>query len=187
MTRSYPQYNYDLAEELVQGMEEACGVDIAIQKVAVAVQDAASTGVFTVLEKALDRLGSETAHKCHELGAKYRDRTAEIIEEVVAKTGIAFPSLPQRYLEIAVICPRPQDKWTLYAANVRELTYSVTRCSLFTGLSDINPEVSSKMPCLSYCGKLAETIFKVLGIPVHSHVLATMAKDGYCRFQYLKK
>lgn len=187
MVRSYPHYDYDLADELVEGMQQACGVEGVVQTVTESLQNVPDSEVYNVAEGLLGQQGIAVGQKCLELGQKYKDRTAEVMEEVAAKTGITFPSIPQRYLEIAILCSRPQDKWSLNAANVKELTYSVKECSLYKGFNDNKPDVAAKMPCISYCSNLAQTIFDGLDIPVKNNVLANMAKNGYCRFQFLKK
>lgn len=60
----------------------------------------------------------------------YRDRTAEMIEQVAKQTGISFPHLFERYIELGILTLRPRDAWTVTEATTKALKVRSFNCSL---------------------------------------------------------
>ncbi len=61
---------------------------------------------------------------------KFRDRTAEMIERVAQQTGIKFPHVFERYVELGILTLRPRDAWTVTEATTKALNVRNFNCSL---------------------------------------------------------
>ncbi|WP_027718189.1 hypothetical protein [Desulfovirgula thermocuniculi] len=163
MARAYPEYEYDLDERLLTALQEEFAPHAFIANLAGKLTAASAQERNTFLRQALECYGGDLARKAIELGNKYKDRTAEVIEEVAAKTGISFPSLPQRYLEIAMLATRPEDKWKINEASTRRFTFTVSGCTFRQALVEkLGPEV----PCQEACLALLNTIYRELHMEV---------------------
>ncbi|HUX46770.1 MAG TPA: hypothetical protein VMV58_02035, partial [Desulfosporosinus sp.] len=60
----------------------------------------------------------------------YRDRTGEMIEKVAEQTGIRFPHVFERYVELGILALRPRDAWNVTEATTRALKVHNYNCSL---------------------------------------------------------
>ena len=60
----------------------------------------------------------------------YRDRTADMIERVAQQTGIRFPHVFERYVELGILTLRPRDAWTVTEATTKALKVRSFNCSL---------------------------------------------------------
>lgn len=60
----------------------------------------------------------------------FRDRTAEMIERVAKQTGIRFPHVFERYVELGILTLRPRDAWTVTEATTKALKVRNFNCSI---------------------------------------------------------
>lgn len=60
----------------------------------------------------------------------FRDRTAEMIECVAQQTGIRFPHVFERYVELGILTIRPRDAWTVTEATTKALKVRNFNCSI---------------------------------------------------------
>ncbi|TGE36391.1 hypothetical protein E4K67_20925 [Desulfosporosinus fructosivorans] len=60
----------------------------------------------------------------------FRDRTADMIERVAQQTGIRFPHVLERYVELGILTLRPRDAWTVTEATTKVLKVRSFNCSL---------------------------------------------------------
>lgn len=60
----------------------------------------------------------------------FLDRTGEMIEKVAQQTGIRFPHVFERYIELGILTLRPRDAWTVTEATTRALKVRSFNCSL---------------------------------------------------------
>lgn len=60
----------------------------------------------------------------------FRDRTAEMIELVAQQTGIRFPHVFERYVELGILTLRPRDAWTVTEATTKALKVRHFNCSI---------------------------------------------------------
>lgn len=60
----------------------------------------------------------------------FRDRTASMIERVAQQTGIRFPHVFERYVELGILTLRPRDAWTVTEATTKSLKVRSYNCSL---------------------------------------------------------
>lgn len=167
MAKSYPECSYDLADELIEVLKSYRAEEI--------VASMADPGWRSFREA-----GEKAGTAAVEAGKKYRDRTGELIEMVAAKTGMAFPSLMQRYLEIWMLCTGLAEKWSLKQATPGGIVYEVGQCAVCERAGREWPgiEVSA---CAGYCLGALETMAKNLGLDLEVN------RDGLeagrpCRF-----
>ncbi|MGB9826282.1 MAG: hypothetical protein ACPLRU_06390, partial [Desulfofundulus sp.] len=122
--------------------------------------------------------------KAIEMGNKYKDRTAEVMEAVAARTGIYFPCLPQRYLEICMLATRPEDKWKINEANPARFVFTVSECTLRRALQE---RYESDPSCRELCLTMLSTLFEELGMEVEIELEQDPAGNKGCRFVSLYK
>ena len=60
----------------------------------------------------------------------FRDRTADMIERVAQQTGIRFPHVLERYVELGILTLRPRDAWTVTEATTKALKVRSFNCTL---------------------------------------------------------
>ena len=61
---------------------------------------------------------------------EFLDRTGEMIEHVAQQTGIRFPHVLERYVELGILTLRPRDAWTVTEATTKTLKIRSFNCSL---------------------------------------------------------
>ncbi|MDQ7096416.1 hypothetical protein REC12_22735 [Desulfosporosinus sp. PR] len=59
-----------------------------------------------------------------------RDRTAAMIEQVAKQTGVHFPHVFERYIELGILSLRPRDAWTVTQATTKTLKVRSFNCGL---------------------------------------------------------
>jgi hypothetical protein len=178
MAKSYPEQNYDLADGMIEDLEpyRADGVVSLVKGSCGAVP---GPGDF---RKAGEKAGSAAV----EAGKKYMDRTGEMIEIVAAKTGLAFPTVMQRYFEIWVHCTGLAGKWQLKKATMGGIIYEVLQCSLSERASREWPGIGATA-CSGYCLGALEGIARELGMILTVGREDMEAGQGLCRFSIIPK
>ncbi len=108
----------------------------------------------------------------------YRDRTADMIERVAQQTGIRFPHVLERYVELGILTLRPRDAWTVteattQALKVRSFNCSIDRMCAEKGISN----------CQTFCLAANKVAAEKAGTKVHM----THSKDalgGLCELAF---
>ncbi len=177
MARTYPEYDYDLAEGLLAELSSLAVSGVAQE---VAEKLSACPGA-PELADFFAEYGRRVAEGVLAAGQKYKDRTAQVAEEAAQKTGLVFPAIPQRYIEIWLLATRPQDKWRILESTTRRFIFSVGECSVYQLLKDELP-VGSSLPCQQGCLAVLKGIYHGLGFPVKVSLLRNMEQDGNCCF-----
>lgn len=174
MARTYPEYDYDLPEGL---FEELSDLSVA------GLFDELSRQAGTEGEPAdfFRRYGVRLAEKVLDAGKKYKDRTCEVMEEAAKKTGLVFPGIPQRYIEIWLLATRPQDKWRILESTTRRFVFAVQECSIHKEIAQKFPSTSG-LPCREGCLAFLNGIFPELGLSGKVEMVGDMEKDGNCCF-----
>lgn len=177
MARAYPQHDFDLKEGLLEelsGLAVSSGAADFTEKLGAAPAPSELSSFF-------EEYGRTVAGQVLAAGKKYKDRTAEMIEEVAQKTGMAFPGLPQRYIEIWLLGTRPQDVWRILENNTRKLTFQVENCSLYRLIKEKMPGETS-LPCRQGCLATLKEIYQDLKLPVKVDLLEDMEQEKKCCF-----
>lgn len=109
----------------------------------------------------------------------YRDRTGEMIEKVAQQTGICFPHVFERYVELGILAIRPRDAWNVTEATTRALKVRSYNCSLGKmfaekGLSNCH------VFCLAAHGVAAEKV----GTTLNKTCSKAADNSGVCEFEF---
>ncbi len=173
MVKSYPEYSYDLADELIEAMApyRADGVVALVKEKSLAGPD----------PEVFREAGERAASAAVEAGKTYRDRTGEMIDLVAAKTGLAFPTVMQRYLEIWLLCTGLAEKWQLKQATLRGIVYEVAQCAVRERAGQEWP-LTGTAACGRYCEGALETMVAKLGLDLGVEREDLDGQQGLCRF-----
>ena len=128
------------------------------------------------------RLGREVMASTIELAdGKYTDRTGEVVELVAKQTGIDFPHRLQRYVELAIIGPRPLDRWNVAVSTTSELKMQVFSCSLLKSLEEAGVPTKGT-PCREFCLAAFQAAVDKCDLKVESRLEKSLAEDKVCEF-----
>lgn len=128
------------------------------------------------------RLGREVMASTIELAdGKYLDRTGEVVELVAKQTGIDFPHRLQRYVELAIIGPRPLDRWNVAVSTTSELRMQVFSCSVLKALEDAGVPTKGT-PCREFCLAAFQAAVDKCGLKVETTLEKSLAEDKVCEF-----
>lgn len=111
----------------------------------------------------------------------YRDRTAEMIEQAARQTGIRFPHVFERYVELAILTLRPRDAWTISEATTRVLKVRSFNCSL--GRKFAEKGVGN---CQVFCRSAYQGAAEKAGTPVEMSCKCDLGNSGLCEFTFQK-
>ena len=176
MAKAYPEYDYDLAAGLLEELSVLSwleGVKNGIESLGPSLSDK---------DNFFARYGLKVAERVLAAGKKYMDRTGEVIEEVARKTGISFPSIPQRFIEIWLLGTRPADKWKITENTTKRFNLVVESCSAYDSLKERLEEGNDSLPCRCGCITVLEEIYRDLKLPVKVSCLKSMRQEGKCVF-----
>lgn len=178
MAKSYPEQNYDLAEGVLEALApyQADGI---VSLVGESCGRPPGPGDFR-------KAGEKAAAATVEAGKKYMDRTGEMIEIVAAKTGLAFPSVMQRYFEIWMHCTGVSGKWRLKQATPGGIVYEVQQCLVSERVAREWPGMGTA-DCAGYCLGVLESMAEKLGMILAVSRDDLEAGQGLCRFSISPK
>lgn len=131
-----------------------------------------------------DEFGRSVMRKVIELAdEKYRDRTAEMMELVAKETGIHFPHMVQRYVELSVLSLRARDRWNITLSTTKEMRIQEYSCAMHKALSEAGITVEG-LPCSASCiGGFIEAA-RELSIKMRIAHTAKLPEEGYCEFTF---
>jgi hypothetical protein len=134
-----------------------------------------------VLDKYLQELSNSLANSAKD----HMDRTGELVYQVAEKTGVVFPSIPQRLIELAFMSTRAEDKLIIPVSTSRTLTLRVSTCAAFNELkSKLGSEKAEDLPCKHGCIANSRYLFNALNIPVELKNIAKINEKDYCEFMF---
>lgn len=169
MAKSYPEYDYDLAEEIIAALRPYRPE---------AIVDMAKGGpAAEKFREAGRRAGSAAV----EAGKAHRDRTAEVMDMVAEKTGVQFPPVVQRYLEIWILCSGLAEKWQIRQSTRAGIVYDIRQCA-------VRERAGGELPgagigdCFCYCTGALEAIAEKLGMDLAVNREDLEEGQGLCRF-----
>jgi hypothetical protein len=182
-------YSFDLAEEMVQRLEQDFGPEVLrgeLQKVAGdspgGVPDDAQAGAF------FTDFGRRWMARALELGEQYPDRTYEVLKQAAKKIEeLRFPFLSQRFIEIAYLSTQPIYTLPIAENGAQGLVFKMPFCGYFKAIQEsIGEEFASQLHCKSACVAACEVAFKHFGFDVDVTMGATMPADEYCQFRVVR-
>ncbi|MFZ5644405.1 MAG: hypothetical protein ACOY46_12515 [Bacillota bacterium] len=181
--------SYDLSREMITLVAEGCDPEKAVLQYAGALEGAEPGKRDQTAQSVFSDYGRKWADRTIEMGEKYVERTYEIIKEAAKKTGrLAFPHIPQRFIEIGYLATQPMEFLNIVVNNHYELIFRVDECATFSGLIDkCGSEVAGEMPCRHACISFCDSIFKAFNMNVDFAAESLRSKDGYCQFRAANK
>lgn len=164
-------YVYDLPKELIYAVNKEFPPDNLFSSEAGSSEDYLVQQGKAFMSLLISNADSDT----------YRDRTAEMIELVAQQTGIRFPHVFERYVELAVLALRPRDAWTVTEATTKVLKVRSFNCSLGqkfaeNGISD----------CQLFCSAAFQTAADKAGTTVQMSSQKDIEAGGLCEFVFQK-
>lgn len=176
--------SFDLNEEMLNTMAQEFDASKLVAKFSEAIATEEKGRIEDIARQIFGEYGRDLMARTVQLGEDYPDRTYEVIKAAAQKTGsLAFPHIPQRFLEIAYLSTQPIMKLHIVENSPRCLIYQLESCATFDALKErCGDEVARLLPCRYACLAACDTLFKGLGIPMELAMGASMVNDGYCQF-----
>lgn len=132
----------------------------------------------------LDKFGKDLMHLTIELADhKYPERTGEVMNKVAKLTGVSFPHGFERYVEIALIGSRPQDRWNVVKATTKELIFQISTCAVQQAMKEQGLQYKG-LPCQRMCLASFRAAAEKTGDAVTTDLRKTLPKDGMCEFVF---
>lgn len=113
-------YEYDLPKELIYAVQKEFPIEGLINSDGETSEDFLEKKGKKFMSLLIQEADSEA----------FRDRTADMIERVAQQTGIRFPHVFERYVELGILTLRPRDAWTVTEATTKALKVRSFNCSL---------------------------------------------------------
>jgi len=109
----------------------------------------------------------------------FRDRTADMIEFVAQQTGIRFPHVFERYVELGILTLRPRDAWTVTEATTKVLKIRNFNCSIGKILAErgINN-------CYSFCLAANQVAAEKSGLNLNMSYSKDLDDSGLCELLF---
>jgi hypothetical protein len=145
-------YVYDLPKELIYAVNEEFSVEDLFNLEGDVSEDFLTEQGKAFMNLLIKKADSET----------YRDRTADMIERVAQQTGIRFPHVFERYVELGILALRPRDAWTVTEATTRALIVRSFNCSL--GKMSVEKGINN---CDKFCLSANQVAAEKAGIRLH--------------------
>ena len=137
--------------------------------------------------KVFDEFGTRWMQAVMAAGdGEFKDRTGETVEIVAGQTGLRFPHVFSRYLELSLLSLRPQDKWNILQSTTHRLVFQEYSCAIFEKLKAAGLDLRGT-PCGAICfARFGQAMRKAqIGCAI-SHT-KRMDPDGLCEFQFLNR
>ncbi len=110
---------------------------------------------------------------------EFLDRTGEMIEHVAQQTGIRFPHVLERYIELGILALRPRDAWTVTEATTKAIKIRSFNCSLgkLFAAQGINH-------CQTFCRAANEVAAEKAGTKVDMTHSKDVSGSGLCELAF---
>ncbi len=172
-------YSWDLAEEMVQQLEQEFGPDILRAELEKALEGGAAEA-----ESFFSDFGRRWMERTLELGEQHTDRTYEVLKQEAKRIKeLQFPFLSQRFIEIAYLSTQPIYTVPIVENGAQGLTFKMPFCGYFKAIQESKgDEFANQLHCKGACEAACEVAFKHFGFDVGVTMGATMPADEYCQF-----
>ena len=184
---STESYTFDLAEEMVERLEQEFGPEVLreeLQKASVSGSAWAGMPRGLRFDGFFADFGRRWMERTLELGEEYTDRTYEVLKQAAKETGVlSFPFIPQRFIEIAYLSTQPIYSLPIVENSARGLTFKMPFCAYFKVVGEVmGVEFARELHCKNACLVACRTAFGHFGFNVGVTLEATMPADDYCQF-----
>jgi hypothetical protein len=178
-------YDYYFSDDLVSKFSQRFNMMKAISGFISMAKEKTSKQIDVIARQVLGKYSQELSTSLVDSDKDHMDRGGEIIHQVAERTGIKFPSIPQRLIELGFMSTRAQDKLTIFVSTSKTLTLRVSTCAAYTELkSKFGEEKAKDLPCKYGCLANSKILFDKLNIPVELEGSANINEKGYCEFRF---
>jgi hypothetical protein len=178
-------YNYYFSDDLISRFSHRFGMDRVINDFIALAKDKNKKETNKVACEKLGQYLLELSTSLARAEKDSMDRTGEIMYQVADKTGIRFPSVPQRLLELGFMSTRPLDKLTVIETNPKALVLRIPSCTAYNEIKQkLGEEKAGDLPCRHACLLNSITLFEQLGIAAEFRNTAKANEKGYCEFAF---
>ncbi|MDW7673576.1 MAG: hypothetical protein SCK28_03455 [Bacillota bacterium] len=174
--------SYDLSMEMCSQLAKEFDIELVTDKFA---QELKGTKEAKELAREIfASYGKKLAKRTLELGQKYTDQTYENMKEVAKQVPrVAFPHIPQRFIEIGYLSTHPFETLAVEQNNHYALIFKIEDCVTYNILAEkCGKEVARALPCQEACIAFNKGIYEGVDLPAKLEIGATMPRQGYCRF-----
>lgn len=176
-------YDYYFSDELLNEFSNRFRMQQVIDEFVSVAKGKNAEQIEGMAKLVLDKYLQELANSLANSAKDNVDRTGELVYQVAEKTGVVFPSIPQRLIELAFMSTRAEDKLAIPVSTSRMLTLRVSTCAAFNGLkSRLGEEKVEGLPCRHGCIANSSHLFSILNIPIELKNTAKINEKGYCEF-----
>ncbi len=182
-------YSFDLAEEMVQRLEQEFGPETLRSELQKAFPGGAAGAAREVEADAFFAdFGRRWMQRTLELGEQYSDRTYEVLKQAARDTGtLSFPFIPQRFIEIAYLSTQPIYTLPIVENSARGLTFKMPFCAYFKVVrEEMGKELAHQLHCKAACLEACRRAFEHFGFNVGVTMDAAQPADDYCQFSIRK-
>lgn len=178
-------HSFDLAEEMVQQLEQEFGPEVLRGELQKAFSgSAAGAPSEDQASSFFSDFGHRWMERVLELGEQYTDRTYEMLKETAKEIGaLSFPFVPQRFIEIAYLSTQPIYTLPIVQNSARGLTFKMPFCGYFKVVKEaMGEEFATQLYCKGACLAACQRAFEHFGFDVGVTMDAIMPSDEYCQF-----
>lgn len=178
-------YDYYFSNNLLSKFSQRFNMTKAISEFILMAKEKTSKQIDSVARQVLGKYSQELSTSLVDSEKDHMDRGGEIIHQVAERTGIKFPSIPQRLIELGFMSTRAQDKLAISVSTSKTLTLRVSACAAYDELkSKLGEEKAKDLPCKYGCLANSKILFDKLNIPVELEGSADINEKGYCEFTF---
>jgi hypothetical protein len=178
-------YDYYFSDDLVSKFSQRFNMMKAISGFISMAKEKTGKQIEVIARQVLGEYSRELSTSLVDSEKDRMDRGGEIIHQVAERTGIKFPSIPQRLIELGFMSTRAQDKLTISVSTPRTLTLRVSTCAAYTELeSKFGEAIARDLPCKYGCLANSKMLFDKLNMPVEIEGCSNINEKGYCEFRF---
>jgi hypothetical protein len=178
-------YDYYLSDDLLSRFSHHFSMDKAIDDFISSTRGKSREETNNTAQQMLGRYLRELSTSLAKAEKDSIDHTGEIMYTVAEKTGIRFPSVPQRLLELGFMSTRPQDKLSVTISSPKVLVLRIPSCTAYTMIKQrLGEEKTKDLPCIYGCLANSKMLFDQLGIATQLRNTAKINEKGFCEFTF---
>jgi len=181
--------SFDLNSDMLDMLHREFDVDKLVERFAQQIEADPKAKLEDISKNVFQEYGKEFIRRTIQLGEEYPDRTYEVLKEADDHLNgyLAFPLIPQRFLEIAYLSIQEFRNLPIMQNNPRRLTYRVPDCKIFQAINNkLGDEIAESLYCKHLCVSICENLMLSLGQDSVVTVDATREVNKYCQFSITK-
>ena len=178
-------YSFELNEDWLSLMAKEFDMEQAATDFAAVVAGKNKDEIEAIGREFFEKYGTNLMRRSLQLGEEYMDHTYEVLKAASEKTKgyIAWPLVPQRFIEAAVLSTQDIMVVPVILNNYDCLQFRVEDCKMYAAIKEkCGQEIADLLPCKHGCLAMIETAFSDLGLGASTSMTGSTPKDEYCEF-----